>query len=392
MIDLDEIVLPDDLQPLSPGSYPESPNAVLLTGATGYYGAYALVELLTRTRADIHCLVRASDAAAGRARLCANLARYGLAAAADSPRVQIVPGRVDAPRLGIDPAAYTDLADRLDAIYHLAAGVSFGPDYAELHATNVAGLGELLRLAATGRAKPVHLVSSYSVGNERQFDGGGTVPEAPLTGRGAGFMHGYPASKWAAERYADLARARGFDIAIYRAGLIWGDTRTGRCKPDEIIVLNLLACRALGIAQDMDMLLHLTPVDYCAQALVALSLRPTAVGAHYHLIADPPIAWRDLVAWFAARGDTLRFVPPAEWFARFKPWLRTNRDWLPLYWLLSRDPTRSLWRHANMFSLRYETAQTRAALMGTGVTPPPIDDTLLQTYRRAFAEILLPRA
>lgn len=390
MIDLDEITLPDDLRPLPPGPYPANPAAVLLTGATGYYGAYALAELLARTRAEVHCLVRAPDAAAGRARLRANLALYGLAAAADSPRVQIVPGRLDAPHLDLDPATYADLAARVDAIYHLAAGVSFGPDYAELHATNVAGLHALLRLASAARAKPLHLVSSYSVGNERQFDGGGTVPEAPLTGRGHGFLHGYPASKWAGERTADLARARGFQIAIYRAGLIWGDTRTGRCKPGEIIVLNLLAGRALGIAQDFDLLLHLTPVDYCAQALVALSLCPSAVGAHYHLIADPPLAWRDLVAWFAARGDTLRLVPPAEWFERFKPWVRTHRDWLPLYWLLSRDPTRSLWRHANMFSLRYETALTRAALAGTGVVPPPIDDALLETYRRAFAEIAVP--
>lgn len=384
---LAEVTLPDDLQPLPPGPYPDNPDAVLLTGASGYYGAYVLAELLARTRAEIHCLVRAPDPAHGLARIRANLAAYGLADGADFARVRVVPGRLDSPRLGLDDDAYARLAATVTAIYHVAANVNFLPSYAELKPANVDGLREILRLAATARPKPLHTISSYSVFNAADYAGRTHVAEEPLAGDGAGFRRGYPASKWVAERVGDLARARGFDVTTYRAGLIWGDTRTGLCKSDEIVVLNLVAGTALGLAQDIGMSLHLTPVDYCARALVAISLRPSAAGGHYHLIADPPIAWRDLVAWFNARGAAMQFVPPQEWFDRFRVWVRGRPDFLPVLGILSLDPRRSFWSDANLFSMRFATERTRAALAGTGIEPPPINDALLETYRRAFASL-----
>src|SRR5206468_43719 len=45
------------------------PVAVLLTGATGFLGAYYLRELLERTTADVYCLVRARSIEEGRRRL-----------------------------------------------------------------------------------------------------------------------------------------------------------------------------------------------------------------------------------------------------------------------------------------------------------------------------------
>lgn len=384
---LAEVSLPDDLQPLPRVPYPQNPDAVLLTGASGYYGAYVLAELLARTHAEIHCLVRAPDPEHGLARIRANLELYGLAADADFARVRVIPGRLDSTRLGLDAGAYARLSATVASIYHVAANVNFLPSYAELKPANVDGLRELLRLAATARSKPLHTVSSYSVFNAAHYADRTQVAEVPLEGDGTGFRRGYPASKWVAERIGDLARERGFDVTTYRAGLIWGDTRTGFCKSDEIVVLNLVAGTALGMAQDIGMQLHLTPVDYCARALVAISLRPDAAGGHYHLISDPPIAWRDLVSWFNARGAAMRLVQPVEWFERFRTWVRGRPDFLPVLGILSLDPRRSFWSDANLFSMRFATERTRAILTGTGITPPPIDDALLETYRRAFIRL-----
>ena len=90
---LPPITLPDDIQPGSACAFLQMPAAVLLTGATGYYGSYVLAELLQRTSANIHCLVRAVSETEGLVRLRTNLATYGLAASSDLSRVRVVPGQ-----------------------------------------------------------------------------------------------------------------------------------------------------------------------------------------------------------------------------------------------------------------------------------------------------------
>ena len=62
---------------LDPTIYPEDkadefgsePTAILLTGATGFLGAFLLSELLRQSRAKIYCLVRAVDGRSARIRI-----------------------------------------------------------------------------------------------------------------------------------------------------------------------------------------------------------------------------------------------------------------------------------------------------------------------------------
>ena len=54
------------------------PKAILLTGATGFLGAYLLEELLQKTSADIYCLVLCSNIEEGKNRLQKNLEFYSL--------------------------------------------------------------------------------------------------------------------------------------------------------------------------------------------------------------------------------------------------------------------------------------------------------------------------
>src|SRR3954471_2400076 len=58
-----EAVLDPEISPeavLPPTTLAE-PAHIFLTGATGFLGSFLLAELLRRTRADVHCLVRARD-------------------------------------------------------------------------------------------------------------------------------------------------------------------------------------------------------------------------------------------------------------------------------------------------------------------------------------------
>src|SRR4029453_5620531 len=59
-----------------PAEYPARPERILLTGATGFLGAFLLDELLRQTAATVYCLVRSADEEAGRRRIEQNLASY----------------------------------------------------------------------------------------------------------------------------------------------------------------------------------------------------------------------------------------------------------------------------------------------------------------------------
>src|SRR5262245_59125927 len=186
----DYITLPDDLRAPAAGLFVDRPSRVLLTGATGYLGAYLLTALLERSDATIVCLVRTTDAQAGLARIQSNLARYELAA--DISRVEVLPGAIEEPRLGLDAATWQALARDVGVIVHAAANVSFMPTLEQLWPVNVGGALNLLRLAGHTRPKALHLASSYSVFNEASYIGVRHVKEDALIGDGTGFRVGYP--------------------------------------------------------------------------------------------------------------------------------------------------------------------------------------------------------
>ncbi|HVZ22174.1 MAG TPA: thioester reductase domain-containing protein [Vicinamibacterales bacterium] len=376
------ITLPDDLAPPAAGLPVAPPSCVLLTGATGYLGAYLLRALLDRSEATIVCLVRTNDAHAGLARIQANLARYDLGA--DVSRIDVRPGAVEEPRLGLDGPTWQALARDVDVIVHAAANVNFMPTLDRLRPVNVGGVVNLLRLAAHTRPKTLHLASSYSVFNEASYAGVPRVTEDPLIGHGAGFRVGYPMSKWIAERVTDLARERGWSVATHRLGLLWGDARSGRSKADDLLTLIVRACLVLGRAQDVDFLMHVTPVDFAAAAVAEVALAPAEANGHYHAVTETPIAWRDFVRAVREQGHTLDLVSTTAWHDALRAALPAHREFTTLAVMGAQDPTRGF-SDANIFSMQFDASRLRAALAGTDVVCPPLDRRLIGTYLNAIA-------
>ena len=79
---------------------------VLLTGATGFLGAFLLHELLVTTDSTVHCLVRARDTEDGSRRVLENLRSYGLDTGSSAGRLVIICGDLAKPRLGLTEAAF----------------------------------------------------------------------------------------------------------------------------------------------------------------------------------------------------------------------------------------------------------------------------------------------
>ena len=103
----------------------DHPRHILLTGATGFLGAFLLRELLDRTAAEVHCLVRAKSTEAGRVRLRQTLQTYSLWHDGLEGRIVPVPGDLGEPTLGVSAAVSADLAATIDVIYHSGAFVNW---------------------------------------------------------------------------------------------------------------------------------------------------------------------------------------------------------------------------------------------------------------------------
>ena len=351
------------------------PERVLLTGATGFVGAFLLDALLERTRAEVHCLVRARDEEAGLARLRENMARYLPWREGGDRRVKAVVGDLSRPRLGLSGERFERLAHEVDAIYHDGAWVNFNRTYRQLYPANVGGTQEILRLAATGPLTPVGHVSSYAAWG-LPADGRSVVAEDDDIDQAGRLVLGYVQTKWAAERLTRLAGERGVPVDVYRLGRVLGDSRSGACLTTHFTTRVIKGCIQLGLAPELDFDIEMTPVDYVAAALTHISTHKEGFGDTYHLVNNVKIPFRELI----------RFVRSYGWDV--EP-VRTDKWWEVLqdgYGGEGENELHSVMDVVEEFvvggeeAIRYDDAKARSALEGTGIACPPLDDELLGRY------------
>ncbi|HYF62255.1 MAG TPA: thioester reductase domain-containing protein, partial [Herpetosiphonaceae bacterium] len=356
---------------------PAEPEAILLTGATGFLGSFLLDELLRETGAEIHCLVRAATPDQAAARLRSSLEGYGLWDEARAARIKPLPGDLARPDLGLDAAAWAGLAERIDVIYHNGAAVNFVYPYAALKAANVGGTAEILRVAGQGRVKPLHFISTLAVAEAASAGAAAVAEDTGLPALDSD--SGYVQSKWVAERLVMQARERGLHAWIYRPDRIAGHSVSGAGNRDDFFFRLLAGCVAMGAAPDLDLAERMLPVDYVARAIVRLSRMPEGAGRAFHLFPREPLAFGAALAAARSAGHALDRLPYAEWRARL---VETAAPDHPLYAFVELFPADP----ADLDGLGYQTAipvddrATRAALAASGLDWPPIDGAMLRAY------------
>ncbi len=304
--DLDEL-LPTPLPSRSTG-----PGAVLLTGATGFLGAFVLRELLNTATSDVYCLVRASDAAHAWQRLRAQDERYALGGVFDSPRVHVLVGDLDAPRLGLSEQTYASLAADLREIYHCAAMVDAVSSYDRAAATNIGGTRELLALATSRRLKPVHFASTH---------GAGWADAAIPTDR----LSGYIATKRQAERLLQAARGRGVPVSILRLPRLAGDSRTGCTNERDVVFRYLRLALQIGSVPEFELQEHWVAVDEAAAAMLRVARQGTE-GGDAILVADKEVSVAQALALSAELGRPITQCRVEEWDRLLSDQLPVERE------------------------------------------------------------------
>ncbi|MGW1073480.1 amino acid adenylation domain-containing protein [Streptomyces sp. NPDC002537] len=365
---------------------------VLLTGATGFLGAFLLRELLERTSADVHCLVRAADAAQAELRLRRNMAAYGLWNEFSRSRVIAVPGDLEKPLLGLAPERFDALAGLVDAIYHNGARVSAVDPYARLRAANVSGTQEVLRLAARSGPVPVHYVSTaaVSVGTDEHLD---PVPESHRVRPEAVMPGGYTESKWVAEQLVREAGRRGVPVSVYRCGRISGDTVSGAGSDRDVFWQLVRAMLVIGAAPRPAAggpapVVDLIPADWTAAAVVHLSRAGGGEGLAHHLTCPSPVAFDTVLGHLRSYGYRLDTLDLDEWTRTLRRRADAAADGDPAAGTRLLDAavllTDTLPALARVGGLRLDRTNTLAGLAGSGLDFPSLDGELIRRYADHF--------
>ena len=383
--------LPDDIQPLSvaPAARPER---ILLTGATGFVGRFLLREFLDQGAHRVLCLQRCADPKTGFERLRQTLKRWSLWRPGDEDRIEILPGDLSAPRLGLSEADYRRACDEPDAICHNATSMNHLETFESARKANVEGVTEVLRIAVHGRPKTVNYVSTLAVFSAIGHEGMRQVDETtPIDLERHLFANGYTTSKWVGEQLIHLAAQRGLPCNVYRLGLITGDAELGRYDELQSFHRLLESCIRIGAGfEKFKYDLVITPVDYVARAMVRLgndhsrgggvfhlsSMTVTpmeAVFALYNQVAEPPLAilshraWLDRIRDRFEAGETLPIMPL-------------------VHSILNMDD-RTLQAFAaerERVTLRFDCSRTRSELEQAGVVMPPFNADLMGIYLRGM--------
>ncbi|MYV31396.1 amino acid adenylation domain-containing protein [Rhodococcus sp. DSM 6344] len=311
--------VPDQLPPNKPSDISD----VLLTGSTGFVGAFLVRELLTNTRTRVHCLIRAADEAAAWHRLRSNLEHYGVWGDIDHERIVVVPGDLAAPGLGVTAATFDRLANEIDLICHNGARVDALSSYEQLEEVNIGGTRELLRLATTTWLKPLQFVSTISAAEEN------------------GARSGYAETKAHAEQLIIAAHEHGIPAAIYRLPRIVGDTHTGQGNTRDIMLRVLRIILELGAAPVTELEEPWIAVNETARLLVELGTEQPVGGSRFVLASHRPMRLTYVLDLLRNDGRVIDTLPLADWLKTLEAHSPEEHAILKLLFEASSETTRN---------------------------------------------------
>nr|CRH05958.1 protein of unknown function [include Beta-ketoacyl synthase N-terminal domain, Beta-ketoacyl synthase C-terminal domain, Phosphopantetheine attachment site, Condensation domain and Male sterility protein domain(relqted to NAD binding)] [Candidatus Magnetococcus massalia] len=355
-------------------------EGILLTGATGFLGAYLLRSLLDAGEREIICLVRAENSTQALVRLQSNMARYNLWQGADKDYLQLLCGDFSQPQLGLETSRYNQLSKQIGTIYHNGAMVDFSLPYTALKAANVTGTLACLRLACHGSLKRFHHISTASVFDSEYFLTQEAVAETPLPEASLEVFGGYAQSKWVAERLVSAAAEAGLPAMIYRPngiGPAQDINQTGFNLSDAFSQI-LLASLNMRRFFDLSLNVDFAPVDYVAQAVVALGRHAQNPPKIYALVNPNPTTLPQMLSQLRGLGEEISQLPYGQWLEALETYSVQIKDSRLLALLpLMKEPLNrrgESWLQMSLRRPRQECHHTLADLAGSGVDCPVMDD------------------
>lgn len=294
-------------------------QAVLVTGATGFLGAFILDAVQSRCDCPIYVLVRSGEKPVQQ-RLEENLRSYGLE---PGPQLRALAGDLSKPNLGLTPDDYEKLAGDVDLVFHSGAAVNYVHSYSILKPHTVDGTREILKLCGEKRSKSLHYISTNGIfgGSDRYLENNEIDSYLPH------LENGYGQSKWVAEKLVWEAVARGLNATIYRPGNIGHHSQTGAANPNDFQVLLIRGCLKLKEAPlNENWFLEMTPVDGLAQAVATFASHPGDSVRVFNVVQSPTTRAMDFWNYLLEQKKVDQFVSMEQWIERAHQVARETHD------------------------------------------------------------------
>lgn len=272
-------------------------KTVFITGATGFFGRHWLRNVLKHTSNRAICLVRAASETSAKQRLLAILDRLDPAQLA---RIEVVVGDVAEDHFGLSPAAYEDLALRVDHVVHSAASMSVVESRESLWNVNVLGTARVLAFVQHGSSKSLDYISTLAVlaSTDRADE---TFLETDDASSECRVFGGYAQTKWAAEQLVRRT-PNALPVRVHRLGLLVGNFAVSDWLSTTL--RGLIEVGAYPADLDPQLAFDLTPVLDAARACHALHDAPSGT---FH-VRGRTLLFRDLVRTLATLGYPLAEV------------------------------------------------------------------------------------
>ena len=247
-------------------------KVVLVTGATGFVGAFLLEELIRRND-DFHviCLVRAECNNTARDRLELELQKYSIEC--NHTRWSVIAGDLAKDKLALSKSEWNTLVDNVSLVFHVGAIVNASLPLAAIHSANVVGTKTIVEFCVAANAK-LHHISTASV-----LGGSGVTEETLDVPEPVKYSSAYAKSKWLSEQIVgrgiiDL----GLQANIYRLGTMACHSKTGACNQNDTftrIIKGLISLRAFTTDEGsyLPKGFYLAPIDWAVKVLCIIALR-----------------------------------------------------------------------------------------------------------------------
>ncbi len=305
---------------------PTELSNVLLTGATGYLGAYLLYGLTARQKTKVCCLVRREGEEDAEKRLRDNLAYYFGAPRASEimAKTKVLCSDITQKNLGLD-AEQIKIAKAAKTIIHSAALTDHIGQEEEFEKANVTGTKNVTGFAVKTGASLIHIstvsVSGTHFADESKQHSGKFDENSFYIGQNYA-DNVYAKSKLLAEEIVLDEIENGLNARIMRVGVL---TSTMKGTFQRNTQRNAFANRILALCSIgsvpvgmLSTIIEMTPVDMCAKAVLALAEEKEPKNAIYHVFNTNTMSLSMLVSLLKQNGQSIEIISDEEFIDKMQ--------------------------------------------------------------------------